>query len=199
MRVHRLLTWSLGIVAAVLPSAAAPAEMITFVHEGAGGGTIGGNIFAPSDFVITAVGDTDDRQVFPIGSGWYIDHTAASIRIDGVGTFDILVPTRTFVNNEVFEGVGVVGFAHGGSEGLDLYDGPDGSDFAAWDMLNSIGPLTGNGLLLQWDAGPPVETTGGTLIFDTSITTATFTAIIPAPPTMALIGVVALTRQRRHR
>ena len=199
MSLNKSLNWMLCIGAVALAPVCAQAELITFTHEGLGGGSIGGDLFAPSEFVITAVGDTDDRELFPIGVGWFIDHTFASIWIDGVGSFDFLVPTRTFVNNELFPEIGVVGFAHGGGMGNDLFDGPADPAFASWDMLSSIGPISNDGFLLQWDAGPPIETTGGTLVFDTASTPVTFTAVIPAPSVLAAFSVAGLGLRRRRR
>jgi len=76
------------------------ADPMIFTHEGSGSGTLDGSPFGASDFVITAFGDTVNRLSF--GVGWYIGHSSASISIDGVGDFDLLTGTRTFVNNGVY-------------------------------------------------------------------------------------------------
>jgi len=179
-----------GIVG--LASALASAAPITFVHEGSGSGTLDGVAFSAL-FTITASGDTNNRIGF--GSGWYIGHTASTINIDGVGSFDFVTSTRTFVNN----GAQLVGFSRGDADGgSDLFNGPVNDAFGGWDMTTSIGPISGGGDLLQWGSTPAVVTTGGVLFFDDFFTDARFTAtVVPAPAT--LLGLVGLAATRRRR
>ena len=118
----------------------APAGMIMFTHEGNGSGTLADNPFPVSHFVITAVGDTDNRASFL--NGWSIDHSWAAISIDGVGDFEFLTGTRTFVVN-----YGMVGFSRAGINGSDLFDGPIDAQFA---NLGHAGPDRAN----QWIGKP---------------------------------------------
>ena len=110
--VRALLLKGLAVLALLtanpLPSTADP---ITFVHTGSGRGTLAGAEFgtmAPLPFTIAATGDTDDRRGFD--GGVFIDHLTASISIDGLGDFDLVTETRTFVNNSV----GLVAFSRWG-------------------------------------------------------------------------------------
>jgi hypothetical protein len=189
-----------AVVALASMTMAAPASVIEFVHEGVGSGTLDGQSFgvgAPVPFIITAYSDTDDRVSF--GNGFAIQHTAASIAIDGVGVFDFLVPTRTFVNHIS----SIVGFSRstdGGASGLDLFNGPTNAAFGAWDMLSSIGPFSGQSQLLQWNDDPPIQTSGGVLVFNDQLVPGTFTAtVLPAPGAVALLGVAGLVGARRRR
>lgn len=184
----------LALILAVTPSTAR-AALITFTHESIGSGSIGGEFFGPAEIVITAYGDTDDRQYVGWADAWFIDHASASIWIDGVGEFDFLTATKTFVNNDV----GGVGFGHAGENGPDLLDGPLDPVFTTWEMLTSIGPIEGEGWFIQWDEAP-VETTSGMLLFDEAAAPVIFTAIVvPAPGVLGIFAMAGLGRRRRGR
>jgi len=151
-------------VALYTASPASAGLPITFVHEGTSRGFLLDDVpYSGSfDFTITAFADVSEREELPSGNGWFIDHLSAMIEIDGVGSFGILTPTRSFVGNASE----VVGFAHAGAAGRTLLLGPTHADFRDWDMTTSIGPRSSsNGVLLQWQEDP-LETTGGILIFD---------------------------------
>jgi hypothetical protein len=172
------------------------ADIITFTQTGVGSGTIGATTFTNAAFTITDIGNTANRTAVPLG--FFIDDTSASILINGVGTFGFLTGTRTFVNNSV--GNGTVGFSRAGTAGDDLFDGPSNAVFGTWDMLSSIGPISGTGFLQQWDpaAFGAVNTTGGVLIFQSGSSSTVFngtTGTVPEPSTLpvltgCLIGLV---------
>jgi len=131
------------------------------------------------------VGDTDDRINVP---GWmyYIIHDSASIAIEDVGTFDILITTWTFNNYDY----GSVGF--GPVWGGDLCDGPMPLEiFKTWGMLSSIGPLSGQGSMNPWN---PVLTSGGNLYMDggyplpVTFTAAVASTPVPEPASILLFG-----------
>ncbi|MFA5252105.1 MAG: PEP-CTERM sorting domain-containing protein [Phycisphaerae bacterium] len=176
-------------VAVMVLAVSAEASLITITYESQGSGTLAGNPFPVSDFVITAVGDTDDWS-YDDGA-WSIDHLSASISIDGVGDFEFLTGTRTFVTDNV------VGFSRA-SGGSNLFDVVAGGQFAAWNRLDPIGPISGSGSLVQWTYTPLINTTGGILEFDNGTYNATFTAV-PEPATMCLLGLGALSLVRRKK
>jgi len=182
----------------LLPSTAS-AIPVRFIHSGAGSGFVGGASFNDADFVITAVANTDDTNSFD--GGLYIDHDLTTIDIAGVGLFEFISPTRTFVNQDVQ----TVGLSRAGDDGADLYDGPNDAAFATWSMATSIGPIAGQTDLIQWDLDA-VETSGGTLQFDTEFAIdGAFQAIVVPEPASALIaswliaGALLAAQRKRDR
>jgi hypothetical protein len=187
-----LVLFAITVLVAVAPTA--QATLVSFVHEGVGAGTLDGVPFPASAFTISALADTDDRFFYP--NIYELFHLSSSISIDGLGTFDFLSPTRTFVNNDT-QGVGFSG------PDRDLFDGPQNPAFATWDMTTPIGPFSGSGIIIQWGISTPIQTTGGVLRFFSSTSPVTFQAI-PEPSTLALLGamglgVVVRRRGRRRR
>lgn len=165
---------------------------ITFSYTGSiGSGTLDGVAFGPTSFEFSAIGDTADRQSFLFLPGYWIEHSSASVTITGVGKFDFVTETRTFVN----QGFDMVGFSRGSAAGLtDLYTRLANSAFGTWDMLTSIGPISGEFTLFQWLLSPAIDTSGGILVFDDALVPGTFQATVgeivpvPAPATCALLG-----------
>ncbi|ELR97010.1 PEP-CTERM sorting domain-containing protein [Gloeocapsa sp. PCC 73106] len=163
-----------------LTSPAAQAMGIIFTHQGSGTGTLDGVPFGPADFVITGIGDTDNRENIS-SSVFSIDHDSASIDLNGLGSFDFITTTRTFLNGDS----NTPGFSRSGIDGTDLFNGPSDSAFNGYDLLSSIGPITGSGDLLQWTLSD-VVTDGGILVFDSNDTViTTFQAtLVPEPITI---------------
>lgn len=185
----------------VLP-AVASAQAITFTYTGVtASGSVGGANFVRKDFTITSTGNVASRQSF--AGGYFIDHLTASISIVGVGTYNFLTGTRTFVNN----GADIAGFSRSGAGGSDLYYAPSNAAFSSWDMTTSIGTFTGGTQLFQWSSLPTIQTDGGTLAFDDSRISGTFRAVVgatstvPEPSSYALMasGLIAITVFSRRR
>jgi hypothetical protein len=178
----------------------AMAAMIAFTHQGSGSGTLNGVPFNSSNFSILAEGDTDNRLSLSFDVGFSIDHTSASISIAGLGDFQFLTPTRTFVNNVSSS----VGFSRGGVSGGDLFNGPTQGTLSNWNMLTSIGPLNGTGQLLQGGGlFGSINTSAGILAFDNSGSPATFKAeVVPEPDsilsllTLGGIGITSALKRR---
>lgn len=191
-------TTALAVTAAMISSAAS-ADMITVTQTANVSGSITGFSFNDTELTITAIGDTDDRM--NIGGVFVLLHSSVTLSLDGVGTFDVLDDTFTFVNN----GVQRAGFGFTetmGLDGLDLLDtGPDAA-FGSWDMLSSIGPVTtSDGILTQWDVIGGLNLTVGELyIDDADPVSNTFTAeVVPTPGTLAGLGFGGFFAARRRR
>ncbi len=157
----------LGFVSALTSSAvAAP---ITYTYTGVGSGTIGALSFTNQPFVIRATGDTSSR----IGSSstfFSIINISADISIGALGDFTFLTPTE-FFNNPSSQ----LGFAN--ASGLTLYGLLPNAQLQAWDMLSSIGPISGTAGLGQWTISP-INTSGGVLVFNPGSSAATFQAAV---------------------
>lgn len=181
-----------GLLVGATPALAAD---IVLTQEGYGNGRIDGVAFPLSHFVMTAYANTAERRTE--GFGYWLPHSAASIDIDGLGTFHFLIATRTFVNSSHAS----VGFGRYGLFEGDLFDGPTNAQFAAWDMLSPVGPVSGGGVLLQWDPDHgDVLTTGGILEFDFRLNVpVTFSATVPASASVGPFAATVLVVQRRRR
>lgn len=188
-----VLNASILVVSAVsLLSGAADAALVNFTWTGSGIATFAGNAFN-GNYTITAVGDTDNRQIFDSTTYW-IEHSApAQITLDGIGTFDFLFATRT----RSVQFSAAASFSLGGQFGRDLAFGPIGQ-VSGWDMLTSFGPANGTGSLVQWYGG--VQTSGGLLRFDDQYNRPmTFEAnVVPTPGVLALVGLAGLCGRRRR-
>lgn len=173
----------------------ASAAPVAFTFTGVGSGTLDAVPFTDAAFIITATGDTDDRTSFE--NGHSIDHIGSMIEIDGIGSLTVITATHTFVN---FESQ-IAGYNRS-SQG-DLYYAPSDPAFATWDMLTSIGPISGEAELLQW--GDPlfesIETSGGVLVFSDSFTNGSFQATVPEPGAFgsSAIALLAVTFTAWHR
>jgi hypothetical protein len=177
------------------------ADIITITHTGTGSGEIGATRFVDAFFTITDIADTANRKQNSTKTGYSIQDISAWIDIAGVGTFDFITPTRSFVKNTT----SIAGFARAGVAGPDLADERVAGAFSTWDMLSDIGPISGQVDLLQWNSAP-IETSGGTLKFDDGTTTGTFearVAHVPEPSAVVMLmsavliaGGTALKRRR---
>ncbi len=150
------------------------ADSITFIHTGTGSGTLNGAPFGPAAFTLRAIADTSNRE--PLGGAdYFIDHDSSEVEITGVGTFQLITGTRTFKSGSL------VGYSRAGADGVDLFNGSNSAAFSSWDMLGPIGPVASNASLIQWDR-TPIETSGGTLVFDHGQSAATFEAAMGGGP-----------------
>jgi hypothetical protein len=188
-----------AFLAALIFSSSALAAPIIVTHTATGtiSGSTNGNAFGASTVIFTGYGDTTSRDT--IGPNVFdIDHTSATVEIVGVGTYNFITPTRTFVNNQT------VGFSR--SSGADLLNGPSDALLGPWEMLTSVGPVSGSGNFLQWTLSD-MDTDGGVLVFGGRPTSIEFQAVVggnvPAPAAMSLFGFglfsLGVVRRRRAR
>ena len=194
----------IATAAALLTSLAAFASPITFIYSGSGSGTLDGTAFATTDFTITATADTTNRQACFNAFCFTIDHTTATIDIAGLGNFGLITGTRTFFNDRIDS----IGLSRNDVYGNDLFDSASNAALDGYDLISSLGPISGLFTLLQWDGSAfgEVVTTAGVLQFETSRGDGSFQAItsndVPEPSLLALVcialaGLIATRRGRQ--
>jgi hypothetical protein len=197
------MRYSIFVIAAVLLTVLtmnANATPISFVQTGLGSGSFLGTPFSDTPFIINAVGDTSTIHWDPrLGTrrGHQINLVSASITVgDGWTTTFPREYTQFVVRNDLQ----MMFFDVTGPDGWTLLTGPSSSLFADWDMLTSIGPVTGesSGGFRYPLYGEP----DGQLIFSL-VSPMTFSATVqpvPEPGTLILLaaGFLGLAIYCRH-
>lgn len=179
------------------------AAPIQFTYTSVSSGTIGELSFASVDVTIVAHGDTSNRQELG-DDGYYVEHAAASVVLDGIGTFEFLTNTQTFISTDGE----YLAFMRSPPQSRNLVAMLLAPAAEPWDMQKSFGPVVGGptigtGVFMQWTIDPPIMTSGGRLqFFGPRGPTGTFQAtVVPEPSTialgaLALVGLLAFPRRR---
>lgn len=201
------MRYSIFVIAAVLFTVLtlnANATPISFVQTGLGSGSFSGTPFSDTPFIINAVGDTstihwDARLGDRLGDrvGHQINLISASITVGNQWT--VFFPreyTQLVVRNDLQR----IFFDVTPPDAWTLLSGPTSSLFADWDMLTSIGPITGassGGFRF-----PAVGEENGQLIFslESPMTFSATVQPVPEPGTLILLaaGFLGLAIYCRH-
>lgn len=197
------MRYSIFVMTAVLLTVLtinANATPISFVQTGLGSGSFFGTAFSDTPFIINAVGDTstihwDARLGERVGH--QINLVSASITVGNEWT--VFFP-REFAQLVVHNELRSIFFNVTPPDGWTLLGGPTSSLFADWDMLSSIGPVTG-----ESSGGfrfPLYGVPDGQLIFSLA-SPMTFSATVqpvPEPGTLILLaaGFLALVIYCRY-
>lgn len=178
--------------------AGARADTIEYTFQGTASGTLNNVPFSSSSFTIDAISDGVLHQTSPPNAVFWVNTVTASVQIDQLGQFAINSPTST----TYWPAFGVFGFSRAGFETDSshwLIYGPHVTGNSSL-LLSSFGPLTQGGVqILSWNQTPAVQTSGGTLVLNDALITATFRIIAPAPGSAALLVGAALWTGRRRR
>ena len=193
------------ILAVALSCSVAHATSITYSLTTTASGTFGGSPFTNAQVTLTLTGDT--ANVVP-GPTPYTDVVVnpgtATVNVSGLGTgtfTDSILIVDTLSDLTIFGVPAVLILDNTTNTGIVLQTG---SAFTTYDLLTSLGPLSGTGGVASGSAITPVfPTTAGDLTWTVgqSLGDSTFTAVTttPEPGTFVLVGsglMAALARRR---
>jgi hypothetical protein len=179
MKVRRIL----ALAALLLIPGDCFSEPYVLNLSGTASGSIGSVFFTNAPFAITSIGNTSERQFyFPLG--YSIPHVSSSIWINGVGNFELAGSTWTTVNQYV----GTVSFGQIGDFNSSNIEGPNSPIFKSWDMLGSIGPVSGPAS----ENYVYLDMVDESLLLETpNLSTASFTATVIPEPRTGLLFLLA--------
>lgn len=169
-------------------SSLANAKLIEFEFNGVGSGTFDGIPFENKQVTFTEFSNTDN--IVSCGANCLsLASDNSTVHIDSFGLFDFITPTRVFHNGSL------LGLSR--ASGADLFNTffiPD------YDLASTLSPIEDILLFVQWDM-IPVETSGGTLVFNDGSTQATFEARLinmsePASLAVFALGLLVLINRR---
>jgi MYXO-CTERM domain-containing protein len=193
MKVLRLIAAATVLALTVGTMGRARADEIDVIATGIGTGSLGGSRFVDAAFTITAISDT--TRVVPIGSGGLDVGADNSVVTISVGSVSATVMDPTIIFN--LRGSSAAGIASGttSSPGVAV-EAVHNTAFASYDLLSSIGPLTGTAFtgnpppLLNTTLG--AFTLGSVVADSGTIQVVVESSTIPEPASLTSATLVAL-------
>jgi hypothetical protein len=141
-------------------AAAVLASPITYLYKGNASGQLGTTAFSNADFIITAIADTDNIKPWSGFEAYHAIqniHSSAIIEIVGIGSFDILTASHTWVADCIVSGRTCGGIGKNlGFNWLTIDEGLGG-----YHLSTQIGPISDSTPLAGGSFGG-VLTSGGT-------------------------------------
>jgi hypothetical protein len=191
----------LATLALLIGAGFASASPITYIQTVTGTGTLGSTSFTSALVTIVLTADTLN-VTSPIPGVFAVDAVTATVTVGAHPTASFTGPFNAFV----FEnGAGsIAGFTEGtvSAPSTDILDTSNGG-FAGYDLMSSIGPLSGIGII---NTGTAFATNAGDFAFDSISGNVTYTATVsadtPEPAAISLmglglLGIAAISRSRR--
>jgi len=176
---------------------------INYTFSGTGSGSLGGQSFTSSAFVITATADSANVHIGPgLGGNIFaqVADVSASIYVSGVGTADFSAPS----NEDNNQTGGIANFAvypkTGGATGLLIISSPV---FRTYDLKSNVGPVSATLGVFSTDV---FATSVGDFSLTSVASAVTYQAALqsaPEPAPLGLLGVglatfnVCLWQRRR--
>jgi len=161
------------------------ADSVTYTVSATSTGTLGTSNFTDALVTVTATGDTSN-VFFDSGPNIYLNNlVSGEVTIAGLGTFAFTDAVHVFAN----PGSKIDGISDTSKGSQDIL-GTLNSGFSSYDLMTSIGPLTGS---TDFNSGDLYDTAGGLLnlsdVGDSTFTaTVSKTSTTPEPSGLVLLG-----------
>jgi hypothetical protein len=186
--VGRTLIIALVLLGTLLwTSLPALADGITYTETTVASGSLGGASFSGALVTIMLVGDptTSTTGIF----GELEVFGPATVTVEGIGTASFTDSLAVF-DNQAIGVAGILDSSGLGGIGLDVLDSIDPA-FGTYDLTTNIGPITGSSLFNPDDGScfACFATTDGNFVLTSNSGTSTFSAAVPEPSSLFLLGV----------
>jgi PEP-CTERM motif len=185
--VGRTLIIALVLLGTLLwTSSPALADGATYTETAVASGSLGGASFSDALVTITLVGDTSTLTTGIFGALEVFG--PATVTVEGIGTASFTDSLAVF-DTPIFGAAGITDSSLG-LIGLDVLDTIDPA-FGTYDLTTNIGPITGLSLFNPDDGSCSAcfATTDGNFVLTSNSGTSTFSAAVPEPSSLFLLGV----------
>lgn len=188
-----LSTIVISILILLLPLAVS-ASSITYTYTGEGTGSLAGESFVNTPFIITAQADTNDIGTW-WGSGLQNTHISATVSLEGFGLFSFASATHTWIENDC-----CLGFGYNLGANLITFSNPAIMS-VGYDLSTAFSPVLDMGASTQGQF-INVATSGGFLTIDhlNGVTFEASVTTIPEPEIyimlLAGLGLLSLIARR---
>jgi PEP-CTERM motif-containing protein len=185
--VGRTLIIALVLLGTLLwTSSPALANGVTYTETDVASGSLGGASFSDALVTIRLLGDTSTSTTGILGELEVFG--PATVTVEGIGTASFTDSLAVFDN----QAIGVAGILDSslGGIGLDVLDTIDLA-FGTYDLTTNIGPITDSSLFNPDDGScyACFATTDGNFVLTSNSGTSTFSAAVPEPSSLFLVGV----------
>jgi hypothetical protein len=186
--VGRTLIIALVLLGTLLwTSSPALADGATYTETTVASGSLGGASFSGALVTIMLVGDPSTSTTGILGELEVFG--PATVTVEGIGTASF-TDSLAFFDNQAIGVAGILDSSSLGGIGLDVLDTIDPA-FGTYDLTTNIGPITDSSLFNPDDGSCSAcfATTDGNFVLTSNSGTSTFSAAVPEPSSLFLLGV----------